>query len=83
MTRVAFVCDSDAWGGAEVYLTHPLRRAAHHGWSASLVCAEPVAADVPCAPCPHLVCPIDFRCATSVRPESVVSAARELVSAPA
>jgi len=42
-----------------------------------------VAADVPCAPCPHLVCPIDFRCAASVRPESVVSAARELVSAAA
>jgi glycosyltransferase involved in cell wall biosynthesis len=44
MTRVAFVCDSDAWGGAEVYLTHLLRRAADHGWSASLVCAEPVSA---------------------------------------
>ncbi len=43
MTRVAFVCDSDAWGGAEVYLTHLLRRAASNGWSASLVCAEPVA----------------------------------------
>jgi glycosyltransferase involved in cell wall biosynthesis len=40
--RVSFVCDSEAWGGAEVYLTHLLRRAA--GWSASLVCAEPVAA---------------------------------------
>jgi Glycosyltransferase Family 4 len=44
MTRVAFVCDSDAWGGAEVYLTHLLRRAASEGWMASLVCAEPVAA---------------------------------------
>ncbi len=43
MRRVSFVCDSDAWGGAEVYLTHLLRRAASHGWSASLVCAEPVA----------------------------------------
>src|SRR4051795_12560904 len=44
MTRVAFVCDSDTWGGAEVYLTHLLRRAASEGWAASLVCAAPVAA---------------------------------------
>jgi glycosyltransferase involved in cell wall biosynthesis len=43
-SRVSFVCDSDAWGGAEVYLTHLLRRAAGLGWAASLVCAEPVAA---------------------------------------
>ncbi|MGY1812680.1 glycosyltransferase [Blastococcus sp. SYSU D00820] len=41
--RVAFVCDSDAWGGAEVYLTHLLRRAEGLGWTASLVVAEPVA----------------------------------------
>ncbi len=41
--RVTFVADSDAWGGAEVYLTHLLRRAEGLGWSASLVCAEPVA----------------------------------------
>jgi UDP-galactopyranose mutase len=40
---VSFLCDSDAWGGAEVYLTHLLRRAAVHGWTASLACAEPVA----------------------------------------
>jgi ADP-heptose:LPS heptosyltransferase len=38
-----------------------------------------VVADVPCAPCPHLVCPIDFRCAASVRPADVVAAARELL----
>jgi ADP-heptose:LPS heptosyltransferase len=37
-----------------------------------------VVADVPCAPCPHLVCPIDFRCAASVRPREVLAAAREL-----
>lgn len=42
--RVAVVCDSENWGGAEVYLTHLLRRAAGLGWTASLVCAEPVAA---------------------------------------
>jgi ADP-heptose:LPS heptosyltransferase len=37
-----------------------------------------VVADVPCAPCPHLVCPIDFRCAPSVHLRDVLSAAREL-----
>jgi glycosyltransferase involved in cell wall biosynthesis len=42
--RVTVVADSDAWGGAEVYLTHLLRRAAGCGWTASLVAAEPVAA---------------------------------------
>src|SRR4051794_41274626 len=39
--RVTFVADSDAWGGAEVYLTHLLRRAADDGWTASLVAAAP------------------------------------------
>ncbi|MGY1624750.1 glycosyltransferase family 9 protein [Geodermatophilus sp. SYSU D00965] len=42
-----------------------------------------VVADVPCAPCPHLVCPIDFRCAASVRPADVLAAARDLLSAAA
>lgn len=42
--RVTFVSDSDAWGGAEVYLTHLVTRAGDLGWDASLVCAEPVAA---------------------------------------
>ncbi|WP_245820936.1 glycosyltransferase [Geodermatophilus pulveris] len=41
---MTFVADSDAWGGAEVHLTHLLRRAAGLGWTASLVAAEPVAA---------------------------------------
>ena len=41
--RVSFVADSDAWGGAEVWLSHHLRRAAENGATASLVCAEPVA----------------------------------------
>jgi ADP-heptose:LPS heptosyltransferase len=39
-----------------------------------------VVADVACAPCPHLVCPIDFRCATSVRPEHVLAAARAVLA---
>jgi glycosyltransferase involved in cell wall biosynthesis len=41
--RVTLVADSDAWGGAEVYLTHLGRRAGANGWTASFVCAEPVA----------------------------------------
>jgi ADP-heptose:LPS heptosyltransferase len=40
-----------------------------------------VVADVACAPCPHLVCPIDFRCAASVWPEAVLAAARDLLAA--
>jgi ADP-heptose:LPS heptosyltransferase len=40
-----------------------------------------VVTDVPCAPCPHLQCPIDFRCAGSVPPGRVLRAARELVGA--
>ncbi|WP_369135646.1 glycosyltransferase family 9 protein [Modestobacter sp. I12A-02662] len=39
-----------------------------------------VVADVACAPCPHLVCPIDFRCAASVRTGDVVAAARQLLA---
>jgi glycosyltransferase involved in cell wall biosynthesis len=46
--RVSFVADSDAWGGAEVYLTHLLRRAEGLGWTPSLVCAEPVSARFTC-----------------------------------
>ena len=41
--RVSLVCDSENWGGAEVYLTALLRRAGDQGWTASLVCAEPLA----------------------------------------
>ena len=37
-----------------------------------------VVADVPCAPCPHLTCPIDFRCAASVTPDAVLAAVRSL-----
>ena len=57
--RVSFVADSETWGGAEVYLSHLLRRAGPLGWHASVVAAEPVAGrlhaavpDVPCASVP-------------------------------
>jgi ADP-heptose:LPS heptosyltransferase len=39
-----------------------------------------VVADVACAPCPHLECPIDFRCAASVAPGQVLAAARHLLA---
>jgi glycosyltransferase involved in cell wall biosynthesis len=42
--RVTFVVDSDAWGGAEVYILSLLRRAEENGWVPSLVVAAPVAA---------------------------------------
>jgi ADP-heptose:LPS heptosyltransferase len=39
-----------------------------------------VVSGVACAPCPHLVCPIDFRCAASVRPGDVLAPARDLLA---
>ncbi|WP_409330932.1 glycosyltransferase family 9 protein [Trujillonella humicola] len=36
--------------------------------------------DVACAPCPHLVCPIEFRCARTIGPDAVLAAARELAA---
>jgi ADP-heptose:LPS heptosyltransferase len=39
-----------------------------------------IVADVDCAPCPHLTCPIDFRCAGSVHPRDVVAAARAVLA---
>ena len=36
---------------------------------------------VPCAPCFRRQCPIDLRCLTGIRPETVVAAALELFAA--
>jgi ADP-heptose:LPS heptosyltransferase len=36
---------------------------------------------VACAPCPHLECPIDFRCSRATTPDRVLSAAHEVVGA--
>ncbi|MGY1836928.1 glycosyltransferase family 9 protein [Blastococcus sp. SYSU DS0510] len=41
-----------------------------------------LAPDVACAPCPHLECPIDFRCAAAITPAAVLARARELVGPP-
>jgi ADP-heptose:LPS heptosyltransferase len=38
--------------------------------------------DVGCNPCPHLACPIDFRCATRISAEQVVAAARAMLRKP-
>lgn len=43
-----------------------------HGPAVQTVVREPVG----CSPCGHLVCPIDFRCATRISPERVLAAAR-------
>jgi glycosyltransferase involved in cell wall biosynthesis len=66
--RVTFVADSDAWGGAEVYQTHLVRRAAVAGWTASLVCTEQVAAG--------------FAAALPGSPTTVVPLARHRAAAP-
>jgi ADP-heptose:LPS heptosyltransferase len=41
-----------------------------------------VRAEVGCNPCPHLTCPIDFRCATRVSTQQVVAAARAMCGTP-
>jgi ADP-heptose:LPS heptosyltransferase len=38
-----------------------------------------VRAGVACSPCPHLSCPIDFRCAHELGPEAVLAAVREVL----
>ena len=52
--------------GDHVRWSHPGHRAAR--------------AQVECNPCPHLTCPIDFRCATRLDPAAVLSDARALLA---
>ena len=56
--RVSFVCDSNAWGGAEVWVSHLLRRAGARGWTASLVCTAEVADGFPPVPGRRAVVPL-------------------------
>jgi glycosyltransferase involved in cell wall biosynthesis len=56
--RLSVVCDSNAWGGAEVWATHLLRRAAARGWTASLVCTAEVADGFPPVPGGRVVVPL-------------------------
>ncbi|MGY1664383.1 glycosyltransferase [Geodermatophilus sp. SYSU D00696] len=74
--RVSFVADSDAWGGAEVWLTHHLRRAADHGATASLVCAEPVAAGFAGLDVPAAVVPLTRRAAAAPGTRAALAAQR-------
>jgi glycosyltransferase involved in cell wall biosynthesis len=67
--RISLVCDSENWGGAEVYLTHLLRRLPDLGWTTSLVAAEPVAAG--------------FAAVTAPARTAVVPLARHAAEAPA
>jgi ADP-heptose:LPS heptosyltransferase len=57
-----------------VFLAGDPVRWAHAGPGHRAVCAT-----VPCAPCPHLACPIDFRCARSVSPQDVLAAVHEVL----
>ncbi len=59
-----------------VFLAGDPRRWAHPGPRHAAVTAT-----VPCAPCPHLTCPIDFRCAGSVSTAAVLARVRALVAA--
>ena len=56
--RVSFVCDSDAWGGAEVWAGHQIRRAATRGFTASLVGTAEVADGFPPLPGSRTVVPL-------------------------
>lgn len=66
-----------AVGGRSVTLFLPgePRRWAHPGPR-----HRALSVDVGCNPCPHLVCPIDHRCATAITPVAVIRAARQLLT---
>ena len=56
-----------------VFLSGDHVRWSHRGHRAARVQVE-------CNPCPHLACPIDFRCATRLDPAAVLSDARALLA---
>jgi ADP-heptose:LPS heptosyltransferase len=58
-----------------VFLAGDPVRWAHHGPG-----HRAATASVGCAPCPHLTCPIDFRCAGSVTTEDVLRQARAVLA---
>ncbi|SNS20549.1 Glycosyltransferase involved in cell wall bisynthesis [Geodermatophilus saharensis] len=74
--RVSFVADSDGWGGAEVWLTHHLRRAADAGATASLVCAEPVASGFAHLDVDRTVVPLTRHTAAAPRTRAALAAQR-------
>ncbi|MGY1697012.1 glycosyltransferase [Geodermatophilus sp. SYSU D00814] len=74
--RVSFLADSSGWGGAEVWLTHHLRRAAEHGATASLVCAEPVASGFAHLDVERAVVPLTRHTAAAPRTRAALAAQR-------
>jgi ADP-heptose:LPS heptosyltransferase len=50
-------------------------------WGYDGPAARALAPDLPCAPCPHLECPIGFPCSRVTTPAKVVAAAREVATA--
>lgn len=48
-------------------------------WAHPRTDARAMVPDVPCAPCPHLTCPIHFPCSRSTTPADVLAAVAELV----
>jgi ADP-heptose:LPS heptosyltransferase len=49
-------------------------------WGYDGPAARALAPGVACAPCPHLECPIDFRCSRATSPDRVLSAVREVAA---
>ncbi|HJX42598.1 MAG TPA: glycosyltransferase, partial [Geodermatophilus sp.] len=74
--RVSFVADSSAWGGAEVWLAHHLRRAEGSGVTASLVCSEPVAAGFAGFPVDRAVVPLTRHAAEAPAVRAALTAQR-------
>jgi glycosyltransferase involved in cell wall biosynthesis len=74
--RVSFVADSSAWGGAEVWLAHHLRRAEGSGVTASLVCSEPVAAGFAGFPVDRAVVPLTRHAAQAPAVRAALTAQR-------
>jgi ADP-heptose:LPS heptosyltransferase len=67
---------AEAVGARSVTVLQPgdPRRWAHRGPR-----SRALTPGVPCAPCPHLDCPIDFPCSRATTPDRVMGAVRELL----
>ena len=74
--RVSFVADSSAWGGAEVWLAHHLRRAEENGATASLVCSGPVAGGFAAFPGDRTVVPLSRHAAEAPAVREALGAQR-------
>ena len=61
--------------GVTIFQPGDPRRWGYHGPT-----SRALVPDVPCAPCPHLECPIDFPCSRATTPARAVDAARVLAA---